>query len=81
MPKRILEGEIVSDKTDKTVTVLVERRYSHPFIKNTLSVRINMPRMTSKTSLKPVIAFRLLSVVRYPKRKLGLLWWMVRKCQ
>lgn len=33
MPKRILEGEIVSDKTDKTVTVLVERRYRHPVYK------------------------------------------------
>ncbi|MCK5284510.1 MAG: 30S ribosomal protein S17 [Alphaproteobacteria bacterium] len=30
MPKRILEGEVVSDKTDKTITVLVERRFRHP---------------------------------------------------
>lgn len=33
MPKRILEGEVVSDKTDKTVTVLVERRFRHPVYK------------------------------------------------
>lgn len=33
MPKRILEGDVVSDKTDKTVTVLVERRYMHPVYK------------------------------------------------
>ena len=30
MPKRVLTGTIVSDKTDKTVVVLVERRVKHP---------------------------------------------------
>ncbi len=39
MPKRILQGTVVSDKADKTVVVLVERRVMHPlyrkFIKRT----------------------------------------------
>jgi len=30
MPKRILIGTVVSDKTDKTVTVKVERKVKHP---------------------------------------------------
>jgi small subunit ribosomal protein S17 len=30
MPKRILQGTVVSDKPDKTVVVLVERRVAHP---------------------------------------------------
>jgi len=30
MPKRILTGTVVSDKTDKTVVVKVERRVKHP---------------------------------------------------
>lgn len=30
MPKRILSGTVTSDKTDKTVTVKVERRVKHP---------------------------------------------------
>lgn len=30
MPRRVLEGKVVSDKTDKTITVLVERRFMHP---------------------------------------------------
>lgn len=30
MPKRILQGTVVSDKTNKTVVVEVERRYTHP---------------------------------------------------
>ncbi|MBK14447.1 MAG: 30S ribosomal protein S17 [Porticoccaceae bacterium] len=28
--KRVLSGKVVSDKMDKTVTVLVERRVRHP---------------------------------------------------
>ena len=33
MPKRVLTGRVVSDKGDKTVTVLVERRVMHPLYK------------------------------------------------
>jgi len=33
MPRRILEGKVLSNKTDKTITVLVERRYMHPVYK------------------------------------------------
>ena len=33
MPKRVLQGTVVSDKADKTVTVLVERRVMHPLYK------------------------------------------------
>jgi len=33
MPKRVLTGRVVSDKTDKTITVLVERRVMHPLYK------------------------------------------------
>ena len=33
MPKRVLTGVVVSDKADKTVTVLVERRVMHPVYK------------------------------------------------
>ena len=33
MPKRILQGAVVSDANDKTITVLVERRFMHPMVK------------------------------------------------
>lgn len=36
MPKRILQGVVVSDKNDKTVVVQVERRYMHPLLKKTV---------------------------------------------
>ncbi|OKL42778.1 30S ribosomal protein S17 [Pseudovibrio exalbescens] len=36
MPKRILQGVVVSDANDKTVTVRVERRFTHPLLKKTV---------------------------------------------
>lgn len=33
MPKRILQGVVVSDKNDKTIVVNVERRFTHPTMK------------------------------------------------
>lgn len=36
MPKRILSGTVVSDKNDQTITVVVERRYTHPMMKKTV---------------------------------------------
>ena len=36
MPKRILQGTVVSDKNEKTVVVSVERRFTHPIMKKTV---------------------------------------------
>ncbi|MDJ0929969.1 30S ribosomal protein S17 [Breoghania sp.] len=36
MPKRVLQGIVVSDKNDKTVVVKVERRFTHPLLKKTV---------------------------------------------
>jgi small subunit ribosomal protein S17 len=36
MPKRTLQGVVVSDKQDKTVVVRVERRFTHPVMKKTV---------------------------------------------
>lgn len=33
MPRRILQGTVIGDKCDKTITVRVERRVSHPLYK------------------------------------------------
>ena len=33
MPKRVLKGVVVSDKSDKTITVLVSRKVMHPVYK------------------------------------------------
>ena len=39
MPKKILTGVVVSDKPNKTITVMVERKYSHPVLKKVVKVQ------------------------------------------
>ena len=39
MPKKVLTGIVVSDKPNKTVTVLVERKYQHPVLKKVVKVK------------------------------------------
>ena len=36
MPKRVLTGKVVSDRNNRTVTVSVERRFTHPVMKKTV---------------------------------------------
>ena len=36
MPKKILSGIVVSDKPNKSITVLVERKYQHPLLKKVI---------------------------------------------
>ena len=33
MPRKILKGKVISDKNEKTIVVLVERKYQHPLLK------------------------------------------------
>ena len=39
MPKKVLTGIVVSDKPNKTITVMVERKYSQPILKKVVKVR------------------------------------------
>ena len=39
MPKKILTGLVVSDKPNKTITVVVERKYQHPVLKKIVKVK------------------------------------------
>ena len=39
MPKKVLTGIVVSDKPNKTITVIVERKYSQPVLKKVVKVR------------------------------------------
>ena len=36
MPKKILSGIVISDKPNKSITVLVERKYQHPLLKKVI---------------------------------------------
>ena len=39
MPKKVLKGIVVSDKPNKTITVMVERKYQHPVLKKVMKAR------------------------------------------
>tara|TARA_Y100000768_G_scaffold115350_1_gene85118 strand:- start:227 stop:463 length:237 start_codon:yes stop_codon:yes gene_type:complete len=39
MPKKILSGIVISDKPNKSITVLVERKYQHPVLKKIIKVK------------------------------------------
>ena len=39
MPKKILKGIVVSDKPNKTITVVIERKYQHPVLKKVVKVK------------------------------------------
>ena len=36
MPKKILQGTVISNKQNKTITVLVERKFKHPVLKKVI---------------------------------------------
>ena len=52
MPKRVLLGVVVSDKTDKTVVVKVERRFTHPLFKKTVRRTKNYHAHDDKNEFK-----------------------------
>ena len=39
MSKKVLKGTVVSDKPNKTITVLVERKYQHPLLKKVIKTK------------------------------------------
>ena len=39
MPKKILDGIVVSDKVDKSITVMVERKYQHPVLQKVIKTK------------------------------------------
>ncbi len=52
MPKRILQGTVVSDKNEKTVVVKVERRFTHPVMKKTVRSRKKYKAHDEKNEFK-----------------------------
>ena len=65
MPKRILQGTVVSDKTDKTVVVRVERRLTDPVMKKTVRKSKKYHVHDAEISSRPEIRFASESVVRF----------------
>ena len=56
MPKRILTGKVTSDKADKTITVLVERKIMHQMYKKFVTKSKKFQPMIVKINSKLVIS-------------------------
>ena len=52
MTKKVLEGKVVSDKSDKTVVVEVKRKFVHPFYGKVISKQIEAARVALTRHMK-----------------------------
>jgi len=69
MPKKILSGVVVSDKPDKTITVLVERRYQHPLFKKVIKVKKKFNAHDEKNEFKNGDKVKIVECKPYSKTK------------
>lgn len=69
MPRRILEGTVVSDKQDKTITVLVERRTMHPIYKKYLKKSSKFAAHDEANSAKEGDTVKIIECAPISKRK------------
>ncbi len=69
MPKKILTGIIVSDKPNKTVTVLVERKYQHPVLKKVVKVKKKYNAHDEKNTFKNGDVVSIIESKPYSKNK------------
>jgi small subunit ribosomal protein S17 len=81
MPKRILEGVVVSDKNDKTIVVKVERRLTHPVLKKTVRLTKKYHAHDEKNSAKTGDIVRIQETKPLSKQKRWLLLETVRANQ
>ena len=52
MPKKILDGVVVSDRRDKSITVIVERKYKHPVLNKVIKTKKKYHAHDEKNSYK-----------------------------
>jgi small subunit ribosomal protein S17 len=69
MPRRILEGKVVSDKMDKTVTVLVERQFMHPKYKKYIKRSSKYAAHDENNSVKEGDIVQIIECAPISKRK------------
>ena len=70
MPKRILTGKVTSNKSDKTITVLVERKIMHPMYKKfvTKSKSFSVHDSKNKFNIGDIVSIRECNPISKNKR-------------
>jgi small subunit ribosomal protein S17 len=69
MPKRILTGTVTSDANEQTVTVSVERRFTHPILKKTIRKSKKYRAHDEKNTFKVGDAVRIIECAPRSKTK------------
>ncbi len=69
MPKRILQGTVVSDQNAQTITVLVERRFTHPMMKKTVRMSKRYRAHDAQDVYKVGDKVRIIECAPYSKTK------------
>ena len=69
MPKKILTGIVVSDKPNKTITVLVERKYQHPVLKKIVKAKKKKKKHEEKNKFKNGDKVSIIESKPYSKNK------------
>ena len=70
MPKRILTGKVTSNKSDKTITVIVERKIMHPMYKKfvTKSKKFSVHDNKNKFNIGDIVSIRECNPISKNKR-------------
>ena len=69
MPKKILKGKVISDKNNKTIVVLVERKYQHPFLKKIIKNKKKYHAHDEKNKFKVGDIVKIIEARPYSKKK------------
>ena len=69
MPKKILNGKVIKDINDKTIIVLVKRKYSHPFFKKVLTSSKKYHAHDEKNKYKVGDNVKIIEAKPFSKRK------------
>ena len=69
MSKKILNGVVVSDKADKTISVVVERKYQHPLLKKIIKSKKKYCAHDEKNEYKKGDKVSIIECKPFSKRK------------
>ena len=69
MPKKILSGVVISDKPNKSITVLVERKYQHPLLKKVIKSKKKYNVHDEKNKFKNGDKVKIIECTPYSKTK------------
>ena len=69
MSKKILSGKVIKDKNDKTVVVLVKRKYTHPFFQKIITSSKKYHAHDEKNKFKAGDSVKIIESKPYSKMK------------